>query len=141
MDVSSTHLEEIGLEVSAHRRSSYADHQCGERIEAAAVTGRLRDGITISPRGFQGCGGYRRKPTSQKTRFKTHPNQTREPKHDSNTYVLDLLGGVRVATVCAKALHPRIGNAIHENYGRLDKFCGDTAAEGCTVPCPTQFGE
>jgi len=110
--MSSAHLEKIGLEVSAHRHSGYANNQCGERIKAAAVTGRLRDSTTVSPRGFQGCGGYRREPTSQTTRFETHPNQTREPKHDSNAYVLDLLSGVRVAGVRAEALHPCVRYAV-----------------------------
>ena len=137
----STYLENIGLEVSAHSCSGYADDQRGERIKAAAVTDRLRDSTAVSPRGFQGCGGYRREPTSQTTRFKTHPNQTGEPKHNSNTYVLDLLGSVRVARARAEALHPRIGYAIQENHERLDEFCGDMATRGCTVPCPTQFRE
>jgi hypothetical protein len=137
----STHLEKIGLEVSAHCCSSYTNHQRGERIKAAAVTSRLRDSTTVSPRGFQGRGGYRREPTSQTTRFKTHPNQTCEPKHDGNTYVLDLFGGVRVTRVRAKALHPRVGYAVEENHERLDKFCGDMTARRCAVPCPTPFRE
>ena len=143
MGVKSTHLEKIGLEVSAHGYPSYANHQCGERIKAAAVTGRLRDTTVISLRGFQGGGGYRREPTSQTTRFKTHPNQACEPKHDSDAYVLDLLGGVSVTRVRAKALHPRVGYAVEENHERLDKFCGNMAprARGCTVPCPTKFRE
>ena len=134
-----THLEKIGLEVSAHCCSGYANHQRGERIKAAAVTGRLRDSTAVSLRGFQGRGGYRPEPTSQTTRFKTHPNQTCEPKHDSDTYVLDLLGGVRITGERAEALHPRVGYAVEENHERLDKFCGDMAATGCAVPCPTHF--
>ncbi len=125
----STYLENIGLEVSAHCHSSYANHQRGKRIKATAITGRLRDSTAVSPRGFQGRGGYRREPTSQTTRFKTHPNQTCEPKHDSNTYVLDLLGGVRTTGVRAKGLHSGVGYAIQENHERLDKFCGDMAAK------------
>lgn len=140
--VRSTHLEKIGLEVSAHRYSGNANHERGEWIKAAAVTGRLRDSTAVSPRSFQGRSGYRREPTSQATRFKTHPNQTCEPKHDGDTYVLDLLGGVRVTRVRAEALHPRVGYSVQENHERLDKFCRDiAAARGCAVPCPTQFRE
>jgi hypothetical protein len=110
LGVGDTHLEKIGLEVCAHRRSGNANHQGRERIEAAV--GKLRDSTAISPRGFQGCGGYCSEPTSQATRLKTHPNQAREPKHDSDAYVLNLLVGIRVASARAKAFHPRVGYPV-----------------------------
>ena len=136
--VGSTHLEEIGLEVSAHRSSGNADHQGREGVKTATITCKLR-GTTA--RGFQGGDGYRGKPTSQATRFKTHPNQACKPKHDGNTYVLNLLVRIRVARVRAKALHPRIGYPVKENHKRFDKFCGDMLARGRAVPPPPQFGE
>lgn len=140
--VRNTHLEKIGLEVSAHRCSSYADHQGGKRIEATRVTGGLRDGVAVSAgRSFEGRSGHRCEPTSQATRFETHPDQTCEPKHDSDTDMLNLLGGVRVTWMCAKTFHPRIGYAVQEDHQRLDKFCGDMLAGGGTVPRPTQLGE
>ena len=55
--------------------------------------------------------------------------------------MLNLLVGVRIAGVRAKALHPRIGYTVKENYRRLDKFRGDRLTRGRAVPCPTQFGE
>ena len=142
MDASgATHLEKICLEVGAHRGSGYADHEGGKWVEAARVAGRFRDIVAVSARGVQGGGGHRRKPTPQATRFETHPDQTREPKHDGDADMLDLLVGVRVARVRAETLHPRIGDAVEEYHKGLDKFRGDVLAGWRAVPRPAKLGK
>jgi hypothetical protein len=58
--VGSTHLEKIGLEVSAHRHSGNPNHQGRERAKVITITCKLR-GTTTG--GFQGGNGYCCKPT------------------------------------------------------------------------------
>lgn len=140
-DASTTHLENVSLVVSAHRSSSYADYQGREGVETTPVAGGFRDCIVISAGSFQGCDGYRCKPTSQATRFEPHPDHTRKPEHDSDTYMLNFLGGIRVTRVRAKAFHPCVCYPVQEDHKRLDKFRGDVLANGSTIPCPAKFGE
>jgi len=137
----STHLEKICLEVGAHRGSGHADHEGGKWVEAARVAGRFGDAVAVSARGVQGGGGHRRKPTPQATRFEAHPDQTREPEHDGDADVLDLLVGVWVARVRAETFHPRIGDAVKEDHKGLDKFRGDVLAGWSAVPRPAKLGK
>jgi len=139
--VGGTHLENVSLEVSAHHCSGDTDNQGRERIKATPVTGGLHNGIAISAGGFQRRGGHCCKPTPQATRLETHSEYSCEPKHDSDTYMLNLLGGIWVAGMRAKSFHPCIGYPVHEDHQRLDKFRRDRLAGGCTVPCPAKLGE
>lgn len=137
----STHLEKISLEVGAHRGSGYADYEGGKWVEAARVAGRFCDATAIPAGGVQGRGGQCGKPTPQATRFETHPDQTREPKHDGDTDMLDLLVGIRVTRVRSETFHPRIGDAVKEYHKGLDKFRGNMLAGGCAVPRPAKLGK
>ena len=55
--MSGTHLEKVGLEVSTHRSSGDADHQGRERIEASAITCKLRGTTAVVPGSLRGSVG------------------------------------------------------------------------------------
>lgn len=111
------YLEEISLGVRAHCSTSDANNESRERVKATTVAWGLRSFSWAD----SGCS-RRCKPAANTPGFDSHPNESSKPKHDSDAYVLYLLGSVRVTRANAKTFHPSIGDAINKNDQRLHKF-------------------
>ena len=136
-------LEEVCLEVRAHGGAGNADAQRRKRVEARNVLRGLRDSFLRTLLGGNCCCRTRCEPAPNSSRFDAETHEAREPKHNSNGDVLNLLGGVGVARVRTEALHPGVGNTIKEDDEGLDELSGGVPAMvlGSAVPRPAKIGK
>ena len=137
------HLEEVRLEVRAHRGTGDTDAQSREGVEARDVVRGLGDRLLRTFSSGEGGRRASREPPPDRLRLDAHANETRKPEHDGNADVLHLLRGVRVAGVCTEPLHPGVGDAVQEDDERLDEFGRgvDAVVARGAVPGPAKFGE
>ena len=110
-------LEDISLEVRAHRSTSDTNAKSWAGVETGNVCRGLSNCLRCASGGWHGSCCARSQQSTNAFGFDAHPDETCEPVHDGDGDVLDLFGGEGIAWVCAESFHPGVGETVGEDDG------------------------